>query len=327
MSPMHPLVSRVLLMAGLIFAGWLLRRIGALDRRRTSWTSRIMVDILFPVLVFRQMLLSVNPSNLHTILHFSVLGCMMLGAGFGTAALVHRLSGTTAHRRTFLFCGMMPNWIFLPLAIVEPILGSTGVTIVIFFNIPMQFVLWTFCVRLLRGRMRGAHVIRMLVFNPGLLAAVSGLVMALLLPDQVDSVSQTVAGNAFFQAMYWVGWLTIPASLIILGSHIAGVEPGADNARADLIRILPIRLLVAPLLFLTGLLALHALGWTLDDDQRFVLLLISSMPVALNCSIFVDRFGGDHSLAAHAVFASTLLAFASVPLMVWAMNAIAGCFL
>jgi predicted permease len=41
--------------------------------------------------------------------------------------------------------------------------------------------------------------------------------------------------------------------------------------------------------------------------------LIVAMPVAISCSMFAERFGGDVRLSAATILASTLLSLATVP--------------
>jgi predicted permease len=54
-------------------------------------------------------------------------------------------------------------------------------------------------------------------------------------------------------------------------------------------------------------------GIRLDEVSRRVIFLIGCMPVAINCGVFTERYGGDSRLAAGAIFTSTLSSVLSVP--------------
>ena len=44
-----------------------------------------------------------------------------------------------------------------------------------------------------------------------------------------------------------------------------------------------------------------------------VAYIIACMPIAVSCSMFTERFGGDTSLAARGIFYSTLFSIVTVP--------------
>jgi len=73
------------------------------------------------------------------------------------------------------------------------------------------------------------------------------------------------------------------------------------------------RLLLAPAI--TGFLMFLAAGAGIQVDEvsRRIIFLIACAPVAINCGVFTERYGGDSSLAAGAIFSSTLLSVISVP--------------
>ena len=46
-----------------------------------------------------------------------------------------------------------------------------------------------------------------------------------------------------------------------------------------------------------------------------VAYLIATMPVAISCSMFTERFGGDVSLGAQGIFYSTFFSLLTVPVI------------
>jgi predicted permease len=77
------------------------------------------------------------------------------------------------------------------------------------------------------------------------------------------------------------------------------------------------RLLVAPAVTLPLLRALTwGLGIHMAPADFVTAAVIVSMPVAVSCSMFVERYGGDRGLVAAGIFYTTLLSLATVPLIV-----------
>ena len=87
------------------------------------------------------------------------------------------------------------------------------------------------------------------------------------------------------------------------------------------IGVLLSRLALAPLLTVAlGVLIAH-LWAPIPSEPRMVTYIIACMPVAISCSLFTERFGGDTPLAARTIFYSTLLSIATVPLVLFVIQA------
>jgi predicted permease len=56
-------------------------------------------------------------------------------------------------------------------------------------------------------------------------------------------------------------------------------------------------------------------GLIVPEVPRMVGYLIATMPVAISCSMFTERFGGDVSLSAQGIFYSTLFSLLTVPVI------------
>ena len=82
-------------------------------------------------------------------------GLLIFIAYFAGLLLAPVFSGK-AQRNTFIFLTAIPNWIFLPLPIVQALYGDTGVRTVLLCNVGAQLVLWSFGVWILHGAMRQA---------------------------------------------------------------------------------------------------------------------------------------------------------------------------
>ena len=85
------------------------------------------------------------------------------------------------------------------------------------------------------------------------------------------------------------------------------------------VRRLGTSLRIAVLRLVLGLAAGLAVAWLfgLEGSARSVLILLSAMPVAVFTYLFAARYGRDSDLVAGAVVLSTLISFATLPLLLW----------
>jgi predicted permease len=56
-------------------------------------------------------------------------------------------------------------------------------------------------------------------------------------------------------------------------------------------------------------------GVQIPEIPRMIAYLIAMMPVAISCSVFTERFGGDVSLGAQGIFYSTFFSLLTVPVI------------
>lgn len=303
---------RVLAMAAVAAAGWGLRRRGALTDETTRALGRLVVDVSFPALTFAQMLRSATPGVLATQWLVPLLGLLVLGIAALASAAVARFAVPAPQRKTFIFLGGMPNWIFLPLPIAQALYGDAGVQAVLLINVAMQICLWTFYVALLRGGLRGAHAVRGLFTNAGFLATLGGIAVALLVPSASGWERSPGLPGAAMQSLQLLGSLTVPLSLIVTGAQLAGLRDTPRVAPGPTLWLLATRLVLVPAVTIPALLPFAE---RIGGAALHTVALVALMPVAVTCGPFVDRFGGDRDLAARGIGYTTLAAVITVPLL------------
>ena len=327
MSDAGVVLNKIAVMFLVMLAGWLLCRRGLLAVPFQSALGRLVVDGTFPALVFTQMLSTVSRDSLRASLWVPVLGFVVMALASGIGLLAARGVREKKQRGTFAFVTGMPNWVYLPLPIVQGLFGAEGVRTVLLFNLGAQIFLWTGSVALIRGKLERSDLVQ-LAINPGLLATVAGIAVALLVPGA--SAWGTAGGDAgagwwagiAVQALTMVGSLTIPLSLLVTGAQLAGLAWDDPGHRGPVAGVVALRLVVVPVVTIVLLHCAVHLGLPLTDIARHTIFLIAAMPVAISCSMFAERFGGDIRLSAASIFASTLLSLASVPALYAAVRAL-----
>lgn len=319
MNELHVVVLKIFAMFLVMALGWAVRRMGYLSEIVGRALSRLLVDVIFPALVFTQMLKTVNMDVLRAGWYVPAMGFgIMVVAAAAGLALMPLFSGH-APKSTAVFLSATPNWIYLPLPIVQALFGDAGVRDILLFNVGCQLALWSIGIGILRASMPDLNSFRMLLVNPGLLATAAGIVLALCFPalgvlgSDLNRGMLLLPAAAAFQGLDMLGSLTIPLSLIITGVQLGGLNLADHMPSVRLVGVLLVRLVVAPLATVVVVRMFLASGAVIGEVARLTGYLIAAMPVAISCSIVADRFNGDTALAAKSIFYSTLLSLVTVP--------------
>ncbi|MEI7832112.1 MAG: AEC family transporter [bacterium] len=310
---------KIVAMFLVIMAGWLARRRDFITGETTVTLSKFIVGLAMPALVFISMLTTVTPATIGQDWYLPLIGAGLIIVGLSVGWAVMPFFRLGDLRPTFLFLIAIANWVYLPLPIVDALYGIEGVRVVLLFNVGAQLMLWTVGVWTLRGGKPDRESITEVLTNAGIIAAAVGILLALLFPvmhtlgDAQPAGTFALVAAPFYQAIKMIGDLTIPLALVVTGAQLGGLRFSEHRPTPALYGVLGARLLLAPLALAAIFIGFAALGWRLPEIPRLVSYIIIAMPVAISCSIFTERFGGDTSLAARAVFYSTLLSIVTVP--------------
>jgi predicted permease len=315
----HVVFLKIAAMFLVIVGGWLARRRGFLAADFTATLSRLVVDVAFPALVFTQMLRTVDAAALRDGWIGPVASGLLIVIAYFAGLLLSPVFSSKAQRNTFIFLVAIPNWVFLPLPIVQALYGDSGVRTVLLCNAGAQLILWSFGVWILHGTVRQA--MKNLLTNIGLWATAAGIAIALLFPsvrnlEMIDPAAAPLGmmlPAALVQALAMVGSLTIPMSLLAIGAQLGELTIAVHRFPKVLWGVLLSRLVFAPLATVALGFALMKMGAAIPTETRMILYLIATMPVAISCSVMAERFHGDVTLAAEGIFYSTFFSLLTVP--------------
>ena len=308
-----------------IAAGWIARRRGLIAETHLSFLGKLVVDFTFPALVFTQLISTIHASDLRVGWFYPFVGAAVLLISLAAGWVIAEIVRPGSRRRTVKFLVFVPNWIYLPLPIVQATSGSEGVVVLLLYNVGAMTLLWSLGVRILQGPGIGWSGLKNVARNPGLLATFAGVLVALAIPSShgwgtLDrgSVTEVVLG-ASTQALAMVGSLTVPMSLIMTGAQLGGLPLRMAPDR-NLVGVILGRLVLAPVFVLIIGGVLNIIGLPLPAVAAQVTFLIAVMPVGVSSSVFAERFGGDTGLTSQAIFLTTLISLATIPMwaaLVW----------
>lgn len=290
---MEALLNTIVPVAFIVLTGYLVGRRIEFD---LPTLSKLSIYVLVPVLIFDAMLRARLSSA-------SVLGItlafFLASAGlYALALLLGRLwrldAGST---KTLVASATFPNSGNMGLSLTFFALGQPGLDRAVVYFIASSVLMFGLGPAFLRG----GGFLQGLLFTlrlPLFWALAGGILVrgfSIPLPLGLD------------EGIHLLGQACIPVMLLTLGIQIARSKPewGVFELKAS-----GLRLLAAP-----GLAALA--GWALGLERLDlqVLVLQSAMPIAVNAFLMAGEFGGNAPRAARAVVASSVLSFATVPLV------------
>ena len=311
-NDVQAIVFRLSVLFLVMFAGWTARRLRWLGEPAPRVLGRLCVDVCFPCLTFTQMLHIVGGRPLAEQGSVIALGALMLLAALfaGRAALGGLPGGV---RRTAWLAMATPNWIFFPLPIATLLYGADGLAAVLLMKVSAQFFLWTSCVAILRGFRASARAGFVNILNPPLIATFAGAALALGWPASRDWPGATGVFGHVFGLLETAGTLTIPLSMLVMGSQLGALARGW-RVDPPLLRVTVARLVLIPLATLL-IFRLLAPWLPLPPDIWRTAVLVAAMPVAVSCGVLVERFGGDRDFISRSILFTTLAALVTVPLL------------
>ena len=191
---------------------------------------------------------------------------------------------------------------FIGFAINYILMGEQGIIYLTLFNICYLILIWTYGIYLFTKSEQSVNW-KTLFFNPGILSTLVGLGM-LLLPYKWPS--------PFLDTFESVGKMTIPLSMILIGSLLSDIQINELRQYSKNIYIwiaAGCKLLILPLFLLVFLF------FQVPYPLIVIAVLTSAMPSASTTSAYAQKFGGDASFASFGVLLTTLLCIITIPLL------------
>ena len=218
---------------------------------------------------------------------------------FAAALILPRLlGGTAAQQGVWRFIMMFPNVGFIGYPVVVALFGQEALFYAVILVMPFNLLAFTLGPLMLTGARRFSLK---QMFTPAVIASVIALVLALArirLPALVG------------ECLDFVGDVTVPLSLLVVGSLLAGLPARQVMASLRLWLLAAVRLLGLPVLI-----------WLILKNMNISTLILRiaviqmAMPGAVNGSLLCLEHGGDSETMAQAVFLTTLLSIVTIPLV------------
>lgn len=306
--------SKVINLFFVMIMGMVLRRTKVIDKHSTSALSAILVTITNPFLVICAFQKDYDPvlvKNGFIILALSV-AMHIITSIIGSVAF--RFEKAKSKRKIYSFAMIFANCGFLGYPVLQALLGDDelGLFYGVFFTLFFNIYCWTYGVVLMNDGegLSAKTMCRKIFLNPGFISAVLGFVLFLL---------QIKVPVFIFEGMQYIGNMTFPLSMLIVGSLFCELDLRTLFTDKLLYWYLPLKLVIFPalMIFTVKLLGLPVMF-------AYILVTMCSMPAASNTAIMADYYNADKVLAAKVVSASTFLSVFTIPLMIMLATKVFG---
>ncbi|WP_286973624.1 AEC family transporter [Pseudomonas sp.] len=283
----------------LIIAGFYLRRWNFPNEEFWPGAERLNFFILFPALLFSS--LARAPLNNPALPRLGLAVMLALAIGWVALLVIRRIRGWPAARFGVFTQGALRFNTYLGLAVVGSLFGQQGLTlaaIMLALMVPTVNVLSVWSLTAERG-VSARSLLLPIAKNPLILACLAGALInfsGIGLPFGSDRLLSLLAAAS------------LPLGLLCVGAALRPEQLGGEIPALGWNSLT--RLLAMPLMAWLVAYALH-----LPAMESTVLVLFFALPTAPTAYVLTRQLGGDSQLMAGVITLQTLLAAASLPII------------
>ncbi len=294
-------MAQIFLLGGL---GYILVKKNMLSHDGLDALSRLVIQVIFPALIFTQMLKNFGFNIYPNWWIFPLVSLAITVTGLIVGWGLLKLSGLKTDKLQFLSLVAFQNSGYLPLALAAAIFtGQQANDIFIFiflFLLGFDLVAWSLGIYMLTYEKQVKFQLKSL-FSPPVIANLTSLALiALGLNKLIPDV--------LFKPLSMVGSCTLPLAMLVVGGNVALVQLKNIDKKITFVFLLG-KLIILPLLGIVVVLKLglpHLLG--------FLIVMQLSMPSATSLSVIIRRFNKPDALISQGVFFSHILGLFTIPL-------------
>ncbi len=294
-------------------AGVIARKLDFMNSAFDTMLSRLVMNFSLPALMISSVLNNTGLPDFATIMRilgFSMLAyVLMMIVSYLAPRLYPNLEPATRGAHSFMMG--FGNTSFVGLPILNAIFGPAAVFYGVINNIPFNIFAFTCGEAMIKQggapkaapslKRRVKKVLRNLM-TPAMIACIVALVLA--------SLGITDNGGLVGNTLNYIGQMTVPASMLIIGSTLATMSPKEMLSHAKPYVTSVMRLLVIPVALF------FALRPFIDDPLILGVIVVGAgMPVASMGTMMALMYDGDVKAMSQGTFITTVLALATIPLL------------
>lgn len=279
--------------------GFLAHRLGYFNAETDQRLSKVILNLTMPAMIVAAVITGDTLPELREVLAVLEVAAVFYLLEMIFALIAPRfLGGTPGQRGVWRFGLVFGNIAFIGYPVATALFGSGALFYAVILAMPFNLLSYTLGPLMLAGAKRFRW--RQLV-TPCTVAAVLGLFFALTRLRPPAIVGECLA---------FVGDVTVPLSLLVVGSLLAGLPVGQVFKSPRLWCLSLLRLLVLPVLLFAILQLLGAEPMLLG-----IAVIEMAMPVAINGSMLSLEYGGDTETMAQATLLTTAVSIVTIPLI------------
>ena len=285
----------------IVVLGYALRRFGLMGGDFDKRLSTLIIDVSCPLLILSSVMGDKLPDSRFIL--------PLLCVGFVTYSLLtiaaftlpKLISNDSLEQGMIGFCVMFGNVGFIGYPIVASIFGPQAIFYAALLNMPNTFFIFTVGVMLVKGERSIRDFKLKMLASPMMVAAYVAAVIVALGIHVPHVIGQPVS---------MVGNITVPGSLLVIGSSLARISMRKMLAHGKVYIATALRLVAVPV----GLYVFFkACG--VDELVNDINTTVVAMPVAAFGTMFCMKYERDSRLMTEMTFMSTVFSVLTIPLI------------
>ena len=291
--------SKMLMILFAISMGYLANRLKILDDGSNRKLTKLVLNITIPGLILSAVMTGEAQPEVGTVLSVWKMAAVYYAVELLAVLVVPALLGGTERQKgVWRFSLLFTNAIFIGYSVLGALYGERAVFYAVLLTLPVNALSFSVGPLMLGGSRRFSWKS---LCTPSFLSSVLSLAIVLA-GIQVPAYAGEVLG--------FVGDMTAPLSLLVLGSVLAGMPLGKVFAMPRIWALSLVRLVAMPVLLLV---CLRPLG--LDPVVLSTGVIIMATPAAVNGFMLAIEHDGDSECMAQTIFLSTLCSIVTIPLV------------
>ena len=298
---MGNVIHEIIVLFVVIGVGYVSSRLGVLNDKTADGISNVLMKVTFPALVIASMYQTYSRElllNSVGILLISI--CVHLLLIFIAYLWSKWFDLPDEQMAVLRFVIIFGNTSLMGYPVVNAIYGKIGIFYASVFNIVTILLLFSYGIILLSHKKGGNMLKKML--NPGLIAVLLGYVIFL---------TQLQIPYVILRPLQWIGEITIPMALLVIGNSLAGISPNHMLSEKQVWYVAIERMLAVPILLIFVL-----KGLNIDQQLIGVSAIMTATPVALMAGVFARAYGCDGGLGDRSVVFTHLFSILTIPLII-----------
>ncbi|TVP79886.1 MAG: AEC family transporter [Puniceicoccaceae bacterium] len=290
-----------------IGSGFLARRIGWLSEESDRSLMNLVVNLLYPALIFSYILGNEALRQPENIVLPPLVGFTSIVGGFGVCMLVARKLriGNQRECRTFAFSTGMYNYGYFPIPIIALLFDRETTGVLLVHNVGVEMAMWALGVGFILSANDPKSLWRRIFSGPVIAILIAVPMNWLGMDKQVP--------NFALESVGLLGQCAIPLGLILIGATFADLAKASKLMEQPQISIHAclLRLGIFPAAFLF-------FAWLLpfSVELKQVMIVQAAMPCAVFPIVLARHFDGAPDVALKVVLATTIVSFLTIPLWI-----------
>ncbi|KUO51538.1 MAG: hypothetical protein APF76_12830 [Desulfitibacter sp. BRH_c19] len=264
--------------------------------------AKLVIDYGIPALIFSAFVLEFSSDmllSMSTVFTFATVTAIV---GYGVSYLVIKVNKIDKGQKPeFLLAAVYGNTGFIGIPVCYAVFGSEGALLAAVFDFGMTFLVFSLGIFVLLGKQRSSvnRVLKNLL-NPPVLAFLVGLIF---------STANIPIPSLVMSGVDMLGALAPPLAMIYIGGMLSQMQKIQWRTKT-MSSLIITRLILIPLVTVICIKLFGITGLVAG-----VILLETSTPTMVAAPLLYQKYVGNPSFSASAVFITTLLCIVTIPII------------